>query len=88
MNVFVPANKGHRKGSAGRQFCMYSIYDNRTDFPLVIDATAEECAATLKRSVNSFYCLVNRVRKGKNKRYTIMRRHIDEEDSEDGNTQD
>lgn len=80
MSVFVPANKGHRKGSGGRQFCMYSIYDNRTDFPIVIDSTAEECAAAMKRSVKSFYCLVNRVRTGKIKRYAVMRRYIDEEE--------
>lgn len=84
MSVFVPANKGHRKGTGGRQFCMYSVYDNRTDLPIVIDAPAEVCAAALKRSVNSFYCLVNRVRKGKWKRYTVIRRHVDEEDCKDG----
>lgn len=80
MSVFVPANKGHRKGASGRRFCMYSIYDNRTDFPIVIDATAEECARVLKRTRNSFYCLVSRVLKGKNKRYAVLRRFIDEED--------
>lgn len=82
MSIFVPANKGHRKGTAGRQFCMYTVYDNRTDFPIVIDATAEVCAKALKRSVNSFYCMVSRVLKGKNKRYTVLKRHIDEEDLE------
>ena len=84
MNVFVPVNKGHRKGAQGRIFCMYSIYDNKTDFPIVIDGTAQECARALKRSVNSFYCLVNRVRKGKNKRYAVLRRFIDEEEAEHG----
>lgn len=80
MSVFVPTNKGHRKGTTGRRFCMYSVYDNRTDFPIVIDAPAPECARTLKRSLNSFYCLVNRVFKGKNKRYAVLRRYLDEED--------
>lgn len=80
MSVFVPANKGHRKGISGRRFCMYSVYDNKTDFPIVIDGTAEDCAAALKRSLNSFYCMVSRVFKGKNKRYTVLRRYLDEED--------
>ena len=80
MSVFVPANKGHRKGANGRKFCMYSVYDNKADFPLVVDATAEECAKALKRSVNSFYCLVSRVWKGKIKRYTVLRRFVDEEE--------
>ena len=80
MSVFVPANKGHRKGTGGRQFCMYSVYDNKTDLPIVIDATAEECAKVLKRTVASFYCLVCRVLKGEIKRYTVLRRFADEED--------
>ncbi|MBQ8831517.1 MAG: hypothetical protein IJ017_07960 [Oscillospiraceae bacterium] len=80
MRVFVPASKGHKKGSCGRRFCMYSVYDNKTDFPIVIDATAEDCAAALKRSLNSFYCLVSRVFKGKNKRYAVLRRYLDEEE--------
>lgn len=83
MSSFTPVQKGHRKGAAGRQYCIYSVYDNRTDYPLVIDASAEECAKALKRSVNSFYCLVSRVLKGRNKRYSVMRRFADEEDCED-----
>ena len=59
---------------------MYSIYDAKTDLPIVIDATAEECARVLKRSVDSFYCLVSRVRKGKIKRYEVLRRFTDEEE--------
>lgn len=80
MSVFIPANKGHRKDSHSRSFCMYSIYDAKTDLPIVIDATAEECARVLKRSVDSFYCLVSRVRKGKIKRYEVLRRFTDEEE--------
>ena len=85
MSVFTPTIKGHRKGAYGRKFCMYSVYDNRTDLPIVIDAPAEECAQALKRSRNSFYCLVNRVLKGKIKRYTVLRRFIDEEDNDGEN---
>jgi len=81
MSTFVPANKGRRKGACGRQFCMYSVYDNKTDFPIVIDATAEECAKVLNRTVASFYCLVSRVLKGEIKRYTVLRRFADEEDT-------
>ena len=82
MSMFIPVIKGQRKGANGRKFCMYSVYDNRTDFPIVIDATAEECARALKRSLNSFYCLVSRVLKGSNKRYTVLRRFVDEEDDD------
>lgn len=81
---FVPVNRGHRIVSGSRHFCRYSVYDNRTDFPIIIDGTADECAKALNRSRNSFYCMVDRVRKGKNKRYTVLQRMVDEEDAEDG----
>lgn len=81
---FIPANRGHRIVKGSRYFCRYTVYDNRTDFPVVVDGTADECARALKRSRNSFYCLVNRVHKGKNKRYTILSRMVDEEEPEDG----
>jgi len=57
---------------------------NRTDFPIIIDGTSDECAKALNRSRSSFYCMVDRVRKGKNKRYTVLQRMVDEEDIEDG----
>lgn len=82
---YEPANKGHRILPGARNFCRYSVYDNRTDFPLIIDGTAEECARVLNRSRDSFYSMVDRVRKGKNKRYTVLKRMVDEEDSEYGN---
>lgn len=77
---FVPANRGHQATGPGRSFCLYTVYDNRTDFPLIIDGTADECAKVLRRSRNSFYCMVDRVRKGKNKRFTVLRRMVDEDD--------
>lgn len=81
---FVPANRGHRTAKGSSSFCRYTIYDNRTDFPIMVDGTADECARALNRSRNSFYCLVSRVQKGRNKRYTILRRMVDEEELEDG----
>lgn len=77
---FVPANRGHRAARGSRNFCRYTVYDNSTDFPLVVDGTAEECARILKRSRNSFYCMVDRVRKGKNKKFTVLTRMVDEDD--------
>ena len=75
-------NKGHQKAEIGRNFCRYSVYENKTDRPIIIDGTADQCAAVLHRSRNSFYCLVNRVRKGRVKKYAILRRYEDEEESE------
>ena len=73
---YVPANKGHTAGEKGA-YIRYSVYDNRTDMPIIIDGTAAECAKALNRSKNCFYCMVNRVSKGTNKRYSVMKRMLD-----------
>ena len=75
-------NAGHR--AVGRDFCRYTVYDNRTDKAIIYDGTAAECAKAMNRSRASFYCVVDRVRKGKIKRYTVLKRYMDEEE-DDGN---
>ena len=75
---YAPLNKGHKAMAGSRNFCRYSIYDNRTDMPIIIDGTAKECAEAFGTTTNSFYCMVNRVRLGKNKRYTVLTRMLDE----------
>ena len=79
---FVPVIRGHRVVDGVRNFCCYTVYDNKTDFPIVVDGTADECARALNRSKNSFYSLVSRVLKGENKRYSILRRMIDDAEEE------
>lgn len=73
-------NAGHT--AVGRDFCRYTVYDNRTDKAVIYDGTAEDCAKALKRSKNSFYCLVSRVLAGRNKRYAVMKRYMDEEEED------
>lgn len=80
--IIRPISKGHHTVRGSRAFCLYSVYDNKTDFPIIVDATAEECAKILKRTKKNFYCLVNKTRRGKNNKYTIMYRFVDEEDEE------
>lgn len=41
------------------------------DDSIVATGNAEECARQMGRSVNSFHCLVSRVRSGKNKKFEI-----------------
>lgn len=81
---YAPLNKGHTAGEAGiRAFCRYTVYNNRAkvDLPVIVDGTAQECAKALKMaSVNSFYSMVNRVRVGKNKKYTVITRFLDEDE--------
>lgn len=48
-----------------RNIRKYSVYYNKTDMPLIIYATAHECAAAMGISQNSFYRNVMRLRSGK-----------------------
>ena len=74
-------NAGHR--AEGRDFCRYTVYDNKTDKAIIYDGTAQECAKALGRSRNSFYCLVARGRAGRIKRWSVIKRYCDEDDGED-----
>lgn len=48
------------------------------DDSIVATGNAEECARQMGRSVNSFHCLVSRVRSGKNKKFEISSSKEDE----------
>ena len=76
-------NAGHK--ARGRVFCRYTVYDNKTDRAVIYDGTAAQCAAALGRSKKTFYNLVDRVRSGRIKRWSVMKRYCDEED-EDGDS--
>ena len=43
----------------------YDVYDNRTDFPIIIDGTAKECARALGITKRSFYNIVVKSKKDK-----------------------
>ena len=49
---------------ADKRVKMYSVYD-ATDRPLIVYATAKECAKAMGITVNSFYNYIERVRHGK-----------------------
>ena len=63
-------------------FSRYSVYLNKTDMPIIIDGTADECAKALGRSRSSFYCMVGRVRSGRNKKYSVYQRMLDAPDED------
>ena len=50
----------------------YAVYRRKTD-ELICCGSAAECAAAMGRSTDSFYCMVSRVGKGKNRRYEIYK---------------
>ena len=62
----------------------YSIYDVRTDLPIVINATIPQCAKALGLTIGSFYSMASRQKNGRGRdgskrKYRIVR---EEEDGE------
>lgn len=62
------------KTQRGRpQTKLYTVYNNKTDFPVIVDGTAAECAAAMGlATVKNFYNTVARVRNGSLKKWTIL----------------
>ena len=71
---------GHRCGEKGK-FCRYSVWRNKNDQPIIIDGTATECAKVMGISNGSFRSICVRVWQGKNKKYTIIRRWLDDDET-------
>ena len=59
---------------------VYSIWDNKTDEVVIVDASAPACARYLGISLHTFYTVVSHVRAGTDKRYTIDTRRITKKD--------
>ena len=59
---------------------MYSVY-HATDRPLIIYATAKECAEAMGITLNSFYRCVMRMREGKIKmrKWTVYEDEVGDE---------
>jgi hypothetical protein len=71
-------NRGHHSGKNTRSYCVFTVYNNKTDFPVIVDGEARECAKAMGISELSFYYTVNRVKAGKNKKWTILKSYIDD----------
>lgn len=71
--------KGHVKNDRGRNFIVYTVYDNRTDLPIVIDGDAKTAADAMGLTLGSFYSVVSRADKPNAiKRWSIYKRFLDE----------
>ena len=78
-----PNNKGHRCSHDGDRrpyFCTYTVYNNKTDFPVVAGATAWEAARAMGMTLSSFYAAITKAREGVVKKWTFIIEHADEED--------
>ena len=65
--------RGRPKGMIDK---LYTVYDNRTDMPVIIDGTAEESARAMNIVYTTFRSVVTRSKLGKNKRWYIETRCI------------
>lgn len=50
----------------------YTVYDNETDFPIIVCGTAQECAARMGVSDSTFYVFMHKQRAGEQCRYHIV----------------
>lgn len=57
----------------------YTVYLNKTD-EIVATGTSRKCAASLGLTLDSFYCMVSRVRRGKNQKYSVVTTEEDDSD--------
>ena len=48
-------------------FHYYTVYDRRTDLPLIIGGTARECAAAMKIDLGSFHTIYTKLKNGNKK---------------------
>ena len=62
-----------KKGRPQAPYKLYTVYNNKTDFPVIVDGTAEECAAAMGLATKgNFYNAVAHVRNGSLKKWTIL----------------
>ena len=81
------SNKGHRcmhDENGKPYFRLYTVYDNRTDYPIIAGATAREAAEAMGVTYSSFHSLVTKAAKGIVRKWTFIVEFADD-DEEDEN---
>lgn len=51
----------------------YTVYDNRTDLPVIVCGLAEECASAMGVVVSTFYSYLSPSRKWRGERWTVIK---------------
>ncbi len=65
--------KTQKIGRPAKPYKLYTVYNNKTDFPVIVDGTAAECAAAMGlKTVGNFYNALAHVRNGSLKKWTIL----------------
>ena len=57
----------------------YTVYDNRTDLPVIVCGLAEECADAMGVVVSTFYSYLSPSRKWRGERWTVIKEEKCEE---------
>ena len=75
----LPAN--FRRGGSKRRL-LYTVYNNRTDFPVIVDGTKQEAIKAMGVSPKSFDGTISKARKGENRKWTVLTRKMFSDDEE------
>ena len=59
--------RGRPKGRLSSNPTCYTVYDRRTDLPVIIGGTARECAAAMKIKFSSFHGIYTKLKNGNQK---------------------
>jgi hypothetical protein len=61
----------------------YTVYNNKTDAPVIVDGTPAECEAAMGICPGSFHCVRSRCKKGINRKWSIYSEQELEADDDD-----
>lgn len=76
-----------RKYMKNDKYSRFTVYDNRTDMPIIVCGTAVQCALVMGISANTFYALAseNIDNDKRGNRWVIIREFLDENELDDYN---
>ena len=83
MTTRGATTRGHRcrhSTNGDYHFKLYTVYNNKTDFPVIVGATAKEAAEAMGVTYSSFQSLVTKCQQGIVRKWTILVDYADEED--------
>ena len=72
----MSGTRGRPKGRKNSIHACYTVYDCRTDLPLIIGGTAQECAAAMRIAPGSFHTIYTKLKngnKGATRKWEIFR---------------
>ena len=61
------------KDAGLRQYYRYTVYDNKTVFPIAVNQTSRECAKQMGIKMSTWYNCFDRCKKGLNNRWKILK---------------